>query len=377
MAGAGVVGLAIARSLALQGREVLVLEQQQRIGSAASSRNSEVVHAGLYYPRDFLKTQLCIRGRELLYGFCRARGVEHRRLGKLVVATTSAELPRLRRLIERATENGVPLEWLEPEAVREREPELNCAGALWSPESGIVDSHGLMMALLADVESAGGLVLCGSPVHRVGSDDEHGFLVSSGEPVTEIACDVFVNSAGTGAQRLAAHTAPLSPALIPAQRLSKGHYFALNGRSPFRHLIYPLPEARGLGIHVTLDLQGMARFGPDSVGVETEEHSFDETRRGAFLEAIRRYYPAIRDDRLRPDYTGIRSQLVPPQDAVSPQVDFVVQGPAAHGVPGLVNLFGIESPGLTAALAIGDYVAGMLESERRSISRPPFSFRTA
>ncbi len=358
--GAGVVGLAIARALALRGLEVLVLEEEDAIGTGTSSRNSEVVHAGLYYPRDWLKTRLCVQGRKALYDYCDSRGIPCRRLGKVVIATDETEVGRLRELMTRARRNGVPLQWLDAAALREREPALTAAAGLWSPESGIVDSHALMVSLQGDLEAHGGFVILRSPVTegRVSRRGEHVIHV---EGAGEIRCGMLVNAAGLGAQALAGRLEGIDSARIPPRLLVKGHYFYLTGPSPFRHLVYPLPGEHSAGIHVTPDIAGRARFGPDAHVVDELDYGFDESRRSVFVEDIRRYWPEVTAGHLEQGYTGIRPQLA---HRAGRRPDYMIDGPAAHGVGGLVNLFGIESPGLTASLAIGDWVAGLLEEHR-------------
>ena len=358
--GAGVVGLAIARALALRGLEVLVLEEEDAIGTATSSRNSEVVHAGLYYPRDWLKTMLCVRGRVALYDYCGARGIQVRRLGKLVIAVDEGEVMHLRHLMAQARGNGVPVEWLDQAAVRQREPALRACAGLWSPESGIVDSHGLMVSLQGDLEAHGGFVVLRSPVTggRVSRKGNH---VVSVEGSGDVRCRMLVNAAGLGAQALARRLQGIGEARIPPQLLVKGHYFYLSGPSPFRHLVYPVPGRHSAGIHVTPDIAGRARFGPDAHVVDALDYQFDERRRAVFVEDIRRYWPGVTAERLEQGYTGIRPQL---RHAAGERPDYVIDGPADHGVSGLVNLYGIESPGLTASLAIGEWVAGLLEDHR-------------
>ena len=357
VAGAGAVGLAIARALALTGREVLVLESEAAIGTATSSRNSEVIHAGIYYPPEFLKTRLCVDGRVALYRYCEERAVDHRKIGKLLLAGTKEEIPRLRALQEVASRNGVVLDWLTAKGVAELEPDVCCEAALWSPETGIVDSHALMIGLQGDLEAASGIVLLNAPVTRV-DRSRSVFELEVGPHGDRLACDTFVNSAGLQAQELARKMSFLPAEQIPARRLVKGHYFYVSGRAPFKHLVYPLPGQAGLGIHVTLDIAGRVRFGPDAVPVDTIDYEFDENRAPAFIQAIERYYPDIRTRELRPGYTGIRPQLMCGQGG---KPDFNIQGPLEHEIEGLVNLFGIESPGLTAALAIADYVTAILE----------------
>jgi len=357
VAGAGAVGLAVARALARSGREVLVLEAESAIGTATSSRNSEVIHAGIYYPPNYLKTRLCVEGRVALYRYCEEKGVEHRRIGKLILAAHDEEIPRLREMQCQAAGNGVDLEWLDAGAAAELEPQVRCAAALFSPETGILDSHSLMLAMQGDLEAEGGMVVLNSPVTKISRSGSF-FELEVGQDGDRLACEFFVNSAGLGAQALASRMAFLSPDHIPEGRLVKGHYFYLSGPAPFRHLVYPLPVREGLGIHVTLDIAGQVRFGPDAVLVDRIDYDFDESRAPAFVEVIQTYYPGIRSRELRPGYTGIRPQLAGPGGL---KQDFVIQGPPDHGLRGLVNLFGIESPGLTAVLAIGDYVVSLLD----------------
>ncbi len=359
--GGGVVGLAIARSLALRGLEVMVLEAEDAIGTATSSRNSEVIHAGLYYPEDWLKTVLCVKGRQALYAYCEARGVACHRPGKIVLAVDDAEVVRLRQLMGRARRNGVPVEWLDEEGLRQREPDLAGRAGLWSPESGIVDSHALMLALQGDLEAAGGFVVLRSRVlgGRVGARGHRLDIEGAGS----IRCRILVNAAGLGAQAVSRRIDGIASERIPDQLLVKGHYFYLAGTAAFRHLIYPLPGPHSAGIHATPDISGRARFGPDAHVVESVDYEFDEGRRAFFLEEIRRYWPEVSEDRLEPGYTGIRPQLA---HGSGERPDYIIDGPADHGVEGLVNLYGIESPGLTASLAIGDFVARILDGQRLS-----------
>lgn len=354
--GAGVVGLAAARRLALAGCETLVLEREATHGTQASSRNSEVIHAGLHYPPASLKARLCVRGREQLYRYCTDRGVDHLRCGKFIVATADAERDTLQRYLEAGAHNGVDdLRWRTPAEVAELEPAVRCVAALWSPSTGIIDSHALMQALLGDLLAAGGTLACHADVVgvRLGRHG-HQVRVLQGGVETELETGILVNAAGLDAQPVAQRMDGLDPALIPPRFLAKGHYFALQGPAPFRHLVYPVAGHAGLGIHVTLDLAGRVRFGPDVEWVTSVDYSPDDRRRDSFAAAIRRYYPDLDATRLQPAYTGIRPKISGPHD---PAADFVVQGPAAHGMHGLVNLFGIESPGLTACLAIADEVA--------------------
>lgn len=354
--GGGVIGLAVARRLAIAGIETLVLEREAMHGSQTSSRNSEVVHAGLYYTPGSLKARLCVRGREQLYRYCDEHGIAYRRCGKLLVATSDDERPRLQHYLENAHRNGVTdLRWLTPEEVATLEPAVRCTAALWSPSTGIVSSHELMQALLGDLESRGGALACRADV--VGATLDPGLprvIVQQEGTRDELSTRLLVNAAGLDAQAVAHTFAGLAVETIPARQLAKGHYFTLRGRAPFRHLVYPVAGNGGLGIHVTLDLAGGARFGPDVEWVTAVDYAVDETRRAAFVAAIRRYYPDLDASRLQPGYTGIRPKIAGPGD---PAADFCIQGPERHGIEGLVKLYGIESPGLTAALAIADEVA--------------------
>jgi len=353
--GAGVVGLAVGRALAQSGREVIVLERNARIGEGISARNSEVIHAGLYYPEDSLKARLCVRGRGLLYAYCRDKGVAHARCGKLIVAISDAQLERLEALRCQALANGVDdIEPLTPAQVRAREPLIDCAAGLSSPSTGIVDSHGLMLALQGDIEAAGGTVAVMSEFLRGSIGDRAiGLTVSSGGKTSELEAEVVVNSAALAASDVARAFEGLDLAQVPVTRFAKGNYFMLQGRNPFSGLLYPLPEPGGLGIHLTVDLGGRARFGPDVEWVEHVDFDVDPMRAASFYTAIRTYWPGLPDGSLVPGYAGIRPKLVGPGEAAA---DFVISGPRAHGVAGLVNLFGIESPGLTSALAIGEEV---------------------
>ena len=345
--GAGVVGLAIARELARRGRETLVLEAAARIGEGASSRNSEVIHGGLYYPPGSLKARLCVTGRERLYEFCRERGIAHRRCGKLVVAD-EAQLPVLKRLAANARANGVETEWLEGPQVRALEPGITCAAALHSPESGIIDSHALMLALLADAESRGATLSCRSAVTRMVLEHD-AVLIAVNGAAPSLRARLIVNSAGVQAPAVA-HLIEGFPAQhIPRAYFAKGNYFALRGRAPFRRLIYPVPESGGLGIHLTLDLAGRARFGPDVEWVDACDFDVDAARASAFYTAIRRYWPGLHDGALEPAFAGMRAKIYGPRQAVA---DFRIDHAARHGVSGVLNLFGIESPGLTASLAL-------------------------
>lgn len=364
--GAGVVGLAIARALSLAGRDVVVIEREATIGSGISSRNSEVIHAGLYYPPGSLKARLCVRGRDLLYAFCDTHGVPHRRLGKVVVAADDAQRDALVALQANARACGVyDTKMIDADALAVLEPAVRGVAALWSPSSGIVDSHALMLALQGDAERHGAVVALMTSVEGGTVSDGRVVLatIDAFETRASLAADWVINCAGLDATRIAAAIAPASD--VPTMRRAKGHYFAFAGTSPFTHLVYPMPEHGGLGVHATLDLGGQLRFGPD-VEWLTEGAPFDyvvdEGRREAFEHAIRKYWPGLPDDRLVPAYTGIRPKLTRPGEA---NADFVFAGPREHGVAGLVHCFGIESPGLTSSLAIGDYVAALVDPTRR------------
>jgi L-2-hydroxyglutarate oxidase LhgO len=352
--GAGVIGLAVARALARSGREVIVLEGEKAIGTHTSSRNSEVIHAGIYYPAGSWKARLCVAGRRSLYAYAAENGVAHRKVGKLIVATTEAEISSLQQYIDRATANGVEgMRWLDAAEAHELEPSVRCARALWSGETGIVDAHGVMASFRRDAEAGGATVVLRSPM--VAARVEEGGLtveVGGAEP-TSIRCGVLINAAGLWAQAVARTISGLPAAAVPPCHYAKGHYFTLAGRSPFRHLVYPVAVVGGLGIHVTLDLAGEARFGPDVEWVDDVDYAFDESRQPQFEAAIRRYWPELPEGGLRPGYTGVRPKIGPASSAAQ---DFVIQGPRDHGVPGLINLFGIESPGLTASLALADEV---------------------
>jgi len=356
--GAGVIGLAVARALAERGLETLVLESEAQIGTGVSARSSEVIHAGLYYPAESLKARLCVAGRHALYDYCGSRGIAHRRCGKLVVATSAGQDVELQALQQRAATNGVDGTQLlsRAEAIA-MEPQLACTAALWSPPSGIVDSHGLMLSLQGDLERAGGAVAVVSKVDRIVCGSPH--VVSAAG--TRIAARIVVNAAGLGAPALTLRTDGLAPEFQPRAFFAKGHYFALAGRAPFSRLIYPLPEHAGLGVHLTLDLGGQARFGPDVEWVEPADgvldYQVDASRAAGFEAAVRRYWPALPTGALQPAYSGVRPKLVGPGSAAA---DFRIDGPDAHGIDGLVNLLGIESPGLTSCLALADEVMSRL-----------------
>ncbi len=349
--GAGVVGIATARALAKAGREVLVLEAAEAIGTETSSRNSEVVHAGIYYAKDSLMARLCVEGRRRLYEFCASRGVEARACGKLIVATDAAEAERLAGIKARAEANGVEdMRMLTAAEATAMEPALSCTAALHSPHTGIVDSHGYMLALQGEAEEAGASFVFRSRV-------EHGHVTEDGVVIQAegetLVCHTLVNAAGLHAPALARGIVGMPSQLVPKEYLAKGNYFSLPGRAPFSRLIYPVPVPGGLGVHLTIDLGGQARFGPDVEWVDEINYDVDPARADSFYAAIRRYWPGLRDGALQPGYAGIRPKIVPKG---APAQDFVIQGPAVHGVPGLVNLFGIESPGLTAAISLADLV---------------------
>lgn len=352
--GAGVVGLAVARELAIAGHEVIVLEAASAIGTETSSRNSEVIHAGIYYPSGSLKAELCVAGRHRLYDYCESRGIAYRRCGKLIVASGDADVARLQGIERQAVENGVTdIAWLNARDVAALEPGIRCSRALFSPSTGIVDSHALMLALQGDAEEAGAAVALQSPV--LGGECRGGgiLLRVGGDDPAAVSCRFVVNSAGLDAPALAARLSGVPRECVPRAYLARGNYFLLAGASPFRHLIYPLPEAGGLGVHVTLDLGGQVRFGPDVEWIEEKDYRVDARRAEPFYTAIRRYWPSLPDGALVPGFSGIRPKIAGPGEEAA---DFVIQGSDVHGVKGLVNLFGIESPGLTACLAIAERV---------------------
>lgn len=358
--GAGVVGLAVARQLALSGREVLIVEAAEGIGTGTSARNSEVIHAGIYYPAGSLKARLCVEGKHLLYDYCAQRGIAHKRLGKLIVAATPAQTARLADIAAGARANGVDdLYPLTGREAAELEPALTCDAALMSPSTGIVDSHGLMLALQGDAENAGAQCVFMTPFQEGRVLENGEFLLAfAGAEAMELTAAAVVNATGLSAPAVAHRLAGQPAALIPPAYYCKGSYFTLSGRSPFSRLIYPMPDHAGLGVHLTVDLGGQAKFGPDTEWVEGENYDIDPRRAERFYDAVRGYWPALPDGALQPGYTGIRPKIVGPGE---PAADFVIAGPGAHGVPGLVNLFGIESPGLTASLAIGQAALAAME----------------
>jgi L-2-hydroxyglutarate oxidase LhgO len=367
VAGAGVVGLACARALALARREVLVLEAADAIGTGTSSRNSEVIHAGIYYPAGSLKARLCVAGKHLLYAYCAERAIAHRRCGKLIVATSPDQQPQLQALLEQAAANGVlDLQWLDAAQARELEPELHCSSALLSPSSGIVDSHALMLSLHGDLENAGGAVVVNTHVTGGviggGGVTLHTANAVSGEALT-LRANVLVNAAGLHAPHLARVLHGFPAEQVPIARYAKGNYFSLAGKAPFTRLIYPLPEAAGLGVHLTLDLGGQARFGPDVQWLAEDaaqpfDYAVDLSRSAAFYREVRKYWPALADGALLPAYSGIRPKISGPGE---PAADFWIAGPREHGVPGAVQLFGIESPGLTASMSIAQHLLTIID----------------
>jgi L-2-hydroxyglutarate oxidase LhgO len=361
--GAGVVGLAVARALALSkagaGKEWLILEAAPAIGTGTSSRNSEVIHAGIYYAKGSLKARWCVQGREMLYAYAQERGVPHQRCGKLIVATQESQVAQLQGIQDKARANGVnDLAWLSAEQAQAMEPALSCLAALHSPSTGIVDSHALMLSYQGDFENAGGMVAFNSPVQSL--DCRADGMVLQMADGTELMASVVVNATGLTAPWLAKAIQGLPAEHVPTAYFAKGNYFTLSGRSPFSRLIYPVPEAAGLGVHLTIDLGGQAKFGPDVEWVDSPEDLVVNPARGdAFYAEVRKYWPALQDGSLIPGYAGIRPKINAPHEASR---DFVLQGPQTHGVPGLVNLFGIESPGLTSSLAIGAAVVEALQA---------------
>lgn len=357
--GAGVIGLAIARALALEGLDVIVLESESAIGQHTSSRNSEVIHAGIYYPEGSLKAALCVQGRHRLYQYCESRKIGFRRCGKLIVATNDTEDAEIAKLLAIGQRNGVDdLVRISAAAIHALEPDLRTTAALFSPSTGIVDSHGYMLALQGEIEDAGGRVAFRTPFLSA-RRDRRGFAVTcgDGEPLT-LTSRILVNSAGLFATAVAERIEGVPPAHLRRTKWAKGCYFSY-GTSPFRHLVYPVPEPGGLGVHLTLDLGGAAKFGPDVRWVDSIDYSLDSIRRENFARAVSRYWPGVNGEKLQPGYAGIRPKLSGPGE---PAADFAIDGPETHGMEGLVNLFGIESPGLTASLAIADGVVTRLKS---------------
>ncbi|WP_430227309.1 NAD(P)/FAD-dependent oxidoreductase [Paraburkholderia tropica] len=355
--GAGVVGLAVARALQLDGRETILLEKEKTFGVETSSRNSEVIHAGIYYEPGSLKARFCVRGKQLLYDYCQSRGIPYSRIGKVIVATREAEIAILKRYFTVANTNGVhDLDWLDEKELHEYEPEVKGVRALFSPSTGIVDSHAYMHALLGDFEMAGGHFVRSTPVIG-GKVTPNGIKLQLGDAEsTTVLARTVVNCGGLYAPQIARSLEGLTAAAIPESHYAIGHYYTLLGRSPFRHLVYPVAGQGGLGVHVTKDLAGGVRFGPDVRWRDSIDYSFDDRRREEFAQAIRLYYPEIRAEDMAPGYTGIRPKI---SGADDPNRDFVIQDGAQWGARGLVNLFGIESPGLTSSLAIAEHVCDL------------------
>ena len=362
--GAGVIGLAVARALALGGRDVLILEKNAQIGTETSARNSEVIHAGIYYAKDSLKAELCVRGRDLLYEFCESHSIGHLRLGKLIVAAHAGQERQLAELAGRAAANGVSdLELLRQSEIAALEPELSAAAGLFSPSTGIIDSHAYMLALLGDAEKAGATLARGANVWAIARHgDGYRLTIENAGETVALETGILVNCAGLWAPRVAGLIHDLEARFVPPTFFAKGNYAILNGQSPFRHLIYPLPEPGGLGVHLTLDMGGRARFGPDIEWLATEDpaaidYAVSQDLPARFAPLIAAYWPKVTAAMLSPGYSGVRPKVGGPQD---PSADFRIDGPDTHGLSGLVNIFGIESPGLTASLAIADKVEGML-----------------
>jgi len=352
--GAGVVGLAIARALALSGREVVVLEAAEGIGTVTSSRNSEVIHAGLYYPKDSLKAILCVQGRQMLYRYLEDHGIEHIRCGKLVVASSEQEVTTLRSIEQKALSNGVhDVQWLTAGEATALEPSLVCHAALSSPSTGILDSHGYMLSLQGEAEERGSAFAFHTPVIGGRIETDGIVLETGGEVPMRLHARMVIDAAGLGSQAVAASIAGLPQDMIPPLYYAKGNYFSLLGKPPFSQLVYPVPDQASIGLHYTRDLAGQGRFGPDVEWVPEINYDVDGRRAERFYESIRRYWPGLKDGALQPSYAGVRPKLQSPKEQPK---DFLIQGPDEHGIKGLINLFGIESPGLTASLAIAEHV---------------------
>lgn len=358
--GAGVIGLAVAREAALRGHDVTIAEVTGGIANGVSSRNSEVIHGGLYYPTNSSRAHHCVRGRRVLYEFCADHGVAHRKCGKLIVATNDAELAKVETIRAQAEANGVEnTEMIGGNAARAMEPELSCIGALWSPETGIIDSHGFMLALWGELQDRGGMIAFETNVERLRFEAPSWHVQFSGSDAGELEFDAVVNAAGLGAQPLARRIEGYPADKVPRLVLAKGNYFGFAGRPAFSRLIYPTPVDGGLGVHVTLDLAGRMRFGPDVEWIKQESYTVDARRADSFYERIRAYWPGLPADSLVPDYCGIRPKLTGPGE---PAADFMIEPESAHGMPRLVNMFGIESPGLTSSLSLAGEVVGYLSS---------------
>lgn len=363
--GAGVIGLSVARALALSGRETIILESANAYGTETSSRNSEVIHAGIYYPQGSLKARLCVEGKERLYRYCSERHIPFSKLGKLIVATNPEQVATLNEIKTKAERNGVDdLQWLTREETLVREPCLSCEAALLSPSTGIIDSHGLMLSLLGDLESAGGVLALNSRFENGCSVDDGFELDIGGTDPMRLKCNILVNCAGLAARDVALKLKGVPTAKVPKSYIAKGNYFSLTGKAPFKHLIYPVPEPGGLGVHLTLDLGKQARFGPDVEWIEKPDYSVDPRRGDKFYAAIRKYWPELPDDSLQPDYAGLRPKINGPSD---PAADFAILGDETFGLPGFVSLHGIESPGLTSCLAIAREVLEKLNIQETPI----------
>jgi L-2-hydroxyglutarate oxidase LhgO len=360
--GAGVIGLSIARELAQAGREVVILEAESAFGTHTSARNSEVIHAGIYYPTGSLKARLCVTGRKALYSYCAERGVNHRRIGKVIVATDETQLEGLQKYKEQAAINGVEdLRMLSRDELAELEPAVVSVAGFLSPWTGIVDSHGLMLAYLGDAENRGASLVLNSPVLGGAVTDGGIRLEVGGADPMSIECKTVVNAAGHGAPAVSRAITGIPPTTIPANYYAIGHYYTLTGKTPFNHLVYPVARQDWLGVHVTIDLGGRCKFGPDFSWRDDLDYRFDESREARFYEAIRRYYPGLQDGALQPGYTGMRPRITGKDQ---PAVDFVIQDHTVHGIRGMVSLYGMESPGLTSSLAIGAHVGGLVARDR-------------
>lgn len=359
--GAGVIGLAVARALAMRGREVLIVEAAESFGTGISSRHSEVIHAGIYYPRGSLKAQMCVLGRDRLYAYCERFDIPHRRCGKMIVATSPEQIADLQAIEAAAAGNGVQLQWLDAGEARAKEPEIQCAAALFSPATGILDSHSYMLALLADAERHDATIVYRSRVAALWLESASVLLAINEDERPTLRARMVVNCAGLHAPQVAASIEGFPAERIPRAYYARGHYFSLAGRASFRHLVYPIPEPGGLGVHLTLDLAGQARFGPDVEWIEQLDYGVNIERAQRFYAAIRRFWPKLEDGQLVPAYAGIRPKISGPGE---PAADFRIDGPSQHGIPTIINLFGIESPGLTSSLAIGDHVAELAHAFR-------------
>jgi L-2-hydroxyglutarate oxidase LhgO len=357
--GAGVVGLACARALTARGIETLIIERHERIGQEISSRNSEVIHAGLYYPPGSHKARLCVQGNKALYDYCTQRGIPHQRCGKLIVATVPAQIDKLALLLNQARDNGVSdIRMITGAEAFALEPHLSCTAALLSPSTGIIDSNALMLSLLADAEHNGATLVLRSGVSK-GKVTSGGIIlqINNGDETIALKAKIVINAAGLSAPGIASSITGLPTQHIPTAYYAKGNYFSLSGRTPFSRLIYPIPEPGGLGVHLTLDLGGQARFGPDVEWVDDIDYSVSPERADGFYDEVRKYWRGLPDDALQPAYCGIRPKITSPN---ATNADFLIQGRGTHGVPGLINLFGIESPGLTSCLSIAEHICTML-----------------